>query len=123
MFVLHCSELDDVEAEKQPGIAWEVYLGLPEGATRDAKSPHYVGSLALFGTGVRSEAHDKFIPAHFEYPVGGALRASFARNEDRVALTLVPSAILIDGKPSRPEVQSAVRIGKLSLSVDHRKPQ
>jgi Common central domain of tyrosinase/Polyphenol oxidase middle domain len=116
-------ELDDVEAEKQPGVTWEVYLGLPEGAARDANSPHYIGSLALFGTGVRSEAHHKFVPAHFEYPIGGALQAAFARNEDRVSLTLVPSGILIDGKPSRPEVKSPVRIGNLSISVDHRKSE
>lgn len=116
-------ELDDVEAEKPPGVAWEVYLGLPEGGLREAKSPHYIGSLALFGTGIRSEAHHKFVPAHFEYPIGPALKAAFARNEDRASLTFVPSTILIDGKPSRAEVSSPVRIGRLTVSVDHHKSE
>lgn len=114
-------ELDEVEAEKQPGVAWEVYLGPPGGASLDPEGPYYIGSLALFGTGVRSEAHHKFVPAHFEYPIGSALKAVFSRNEERITLTFVPSGILIDGKPSRVEVQSPVRIGKLTISVDHQK--
>ncbi len=116
-------ELDDVVAEKQPGVVWEVYVGLPEGAQPDPKSPYYVGSLSLFGAGVRSEAHGAFKPARFVYPINRALQAALKANEDRVPVTFVPIGILIDGKPSRPEVQSPVRIGRVTLTLERAKPK
>ncbi len=111
-------ELDDVEAEKQPGVVWAVYVGLPSGAEPDPKGPYYVGSLSLFGSGIRSEPQHKFKPAHFEYPINRAIQASLKANEERLLVTFVPIGILIDGKPSRPEVKSAVRVGKASLTVE-----
>jgi hypothetical protein len=114
-------ELDDVEAETQPGAAWAVFVGLPPGTETDPKSPHFVGQLALFGSGVRDEKHHGHKPAHFAYPINRALQASLRVNADRVSVTFVPLGIVIDGKPSRPEVKSPVRIGKASLSVDRAK--
>jgi hypothetical protein len=55
-------ELDDVEAEKQPGAVWAVYVGLPPGSEPDSKSPYYVGVLSLFGARIRSEAPHGFKP-------------------------------------------------------------
>jgi len=114
-------ELDDVEAETQPGVVWAVFLGLPAGADADAKSPHFLGELALFGSGVRDEKHHKYKPAHFAYPINRALQASLGANADRVDVTFVPLGIIIDGKPSRPEVKAPVRIGKAVLSVERGK--
>ena len=114
-------ELDDVEAETQPGAVWAVFVGLPAGAEADAKSPHFVGQLALFGRGVRDEKHHEYKPAHFAYPINRALQASLRANADRVNVTFVPLGIVIDGKPSRPEVKAPVRIGRASLSVERGK--
>jgi hypothetical protein len=40
--------LDDLGAAQQPGIIYEIYLGLPSGATPSADDPHYVGTLNFF---------------------------------------------------------------------------
>ncbi len=40
--------LDDLRAEEQPGIIYEIYLGLPPGAVPSADDPHYVGTLNFF---------------------------------------------------------------------------
>ena len=114
-------ELDDVEAEKNPGVSWVVYVGLPEGAELERDSPFFVGSLSLFGVGIRSETHHKFKPAHFEFPLNRAMQAALKSDPDRILVTLIPRGIIINGKPSRPEVKSPVRIGKLSLTRETRK--
>lgn len=41
--------LDDLRAAQQPGIIYEIYLGLPPGATPSASDAHYVGTLNFFG--------------------------------------------------------------------------
>jgi tyrosinase-like protein/polyphenol oxidase-like protein len=114
-------ELDDVETETQPGVVWEVFVGLPAGVKPDTKSPSFVGSLSLFGSGIRSEAHHGFKPARFLFPLNRALQSALKTNEERLSVTFVPVGILINGKPSRPEVKSAVRIGKASLMVEIRR--
>jgi len=112
-------ELDEVEAPTQPGVVWAVFVGPPAaGANADANSPHLVGQLALFGSGIRDEKHHEHRPAHFAYPINRALQATLgAPNADRIDVTFVPLGLVIDGKPARPEVKAPVRIGKASLSV------
>ena len=114
-------ELDDVEAPTQPGVVWAVYVGLPAGAEANVKSPHYVGSVSLFGSGVRDEKHHEYVPAHFEFPLNRAVQAAVEAGSEKVDVTFVPLGILIDDKPSRPEPKSAVRIGKASLSIQRGK--
>jgi Common central domain of tyrosinase len=117
-------ELDDVEAESQPDVVWEVYAGLPKGAKPDSRSAYYIGSLSLFGAGIRSEAHEghkEFKPARFLYPLNRALEAALKANDPILRVTFVPVGILIERKPTRPEVKYPVRIGKASLIVESRK--
>jgi Common central domain of tyrosinase/Polyphenol oxidase middle domain len=116
-------ELDNVEAEAQPGVVWEVFVGLPAGAEANAKSPYFVGSLSLFGSGVHSEAHGEFKPAHFLYPLNRALREALKTNPERLTVTFVPVGVLVNGKSGRLEVKSPVRIGKASLTIQIRKEQ
>jgi tyrosinase len=114
-------ELDEVEAEQQPGVGWAVFLGLPAGVEGEVNSPYYVGSLSLFGAGVHSEKQHEFKPAHFVYPLNRAVEAALKANQERVVLTFVPLGIVVDGKPTRPEVKSPVRIGKMSLVIEKAK--
>jgi len=112
-------ELEGVEARLQPGVVWEVYLGAPaKNLKRDPRSPFYVGNLALFGNGIRSEAHGKFKPARFAFPINRAMGASLRKNEERVSITFVAHGILVDGKPSRPKVESPVHIGAVNITVE-----
>jgi Common central domain of tyrosinase/Polyphenol oxidase middle domain len=114
-------ELDDVEAENNPGVSWAVFVGLPEGKEPQKDSPAYVGSFSLFGVGIRSQKHHEFKPAHFEFPINRAMQAALRANVERVPVTFLPVGIIIDGKPSRPAVKSPVRIGKASLTRETRK--
>ena len=113
-------ELDEVVAEKPPEAVWAVYVGPATGPELNEKSPSFVGSFSLFGAGVRSETHHEFKPANFLFPLNRALHAAFKANEQRLSVTFVPIGILIEGKPTRPEVKSSVRIGKATLIVERR---
>ena len=114
-------ELNGVEAERQPGVVWEVYVGLPANAPLNPESPYYVGNLALFGAGIRSEAHHEFIPGHFAFPVGRAIATSLKAKESPLQMTFVPHGLLVDGKPTRPAVESPVHIKEASLTVETQK--
>jgi hypothetical protein len=116
-------ELENVEAERQPGVVWSVFVGLPVGAKPDSESPYHVGNLALFGAGIRSEAHHEFKPAHFIFVINRAIQASLTAGDQRLLVTFIPEGILIDGKPTRPELQSTVRIGNANLLVRTEKNQ
>jgi tyrosinase len=112
-------QLDDVEAAQQPGVVWEVYVGSRDNVRAfDAKSPLYIGNVVLFGTGIRSEKHHEFRPARFAFPIDRAVAAALGPGTDRLPLTFVPRGILINGRPSRPEVRSQVRIGRVSISTE-----
>jgi tyrosinase len=110
-------ELDNVEAENSPGVVWEVYLGLPPVAAPNPESPFFVGTIALFGAGVRAHAHGDFKPAHFSLRANRAVATALRSNQEVLRLLFVPSGPLIDGKPSRPKVESPVRIGAINLSI------
>ena len=115
-------ELDGVEAERQPGVAWQVYFGLPANTAPLDESPYYIGAMALFGPGIHSESHDKFEPTHFAFAVNHALLAGIKANQERWTITFVPRGILIDGKPSQPKVESPVKIASVSLTVETQRP-
>ncbi len=108
-----------VELKSEP-VSFPIELK-PKDARADSSSAQYVGSLSLFGAGIRSEGHKEFKPAHFVYPLNHALQTALKRNEQNFPITFVPVGILIDGKPSRPEVKSPVHIGKANLLVQTRR--
>ncbi|HET9392224.1 MAG TPA: tyrosinase family protein [Candidatus Rubrimentiphilum sp.] len=116
-------DFSNVVAQRQPGVVWEVYVGLPANAAANPKGPFYVGNLSLFGTGIRSDTHGnrEFQPARFSYAINKAVAASLRLNEERVTATLVPHGILINGKPSTPKVLSPVRIGQVNILVEQRR--
>jgi Common central domain of tyrosinase/Polyphenol oxidase middle domain len=114
----------DVEAERQPGVVWEVYVGAPRNKLeRDVKNPYYVGNIVLFGSGIHNQSHDKFQPAHFSFPLNRAMQAALRANEDKVPVTFVAHGVLIDGKLSTPKVEAPARITNVSLSVETQKRQ
>jgi hypothetical protein len=39
---------EGIRYDRNPGVYYEVYLGLPEGETPDPRGPHYAGNLAVF---------------------------------------------------------------------------
>jgi hypothetical protein len=101
-----------VEADRQPGAIWEVYVGLPPQAEANAESPHFVGTVALLSDGIRSEqGHEPF--AEFVFVLDRAIVAS---NASQLSVAFVPaSGIVADGRPTPAEVSAPVRIGEVNL--------
>lgn len=81
-----------VEADVQPKVYYEVYAGAPKDARLDAKSPFYIGNLALFAHGIRGgHQHGELRPAQFSFPLDKALQASQAvRNGEPLRVSFVP---------------------------------
>jgi hypothetical protein len=114
--ILH---LNCVQADRQPGATWEVYVGLPAGTKPSGESPHFVGNVALFGDGVKSEAQEPF--AEFIFPLDRAIAAS--PDASALTVTFVPSSGVVgaDGRLAPADVKAPVRIGEMKLLLD--KPQ
>ncbi|MGB8132295.1 MAG: tyrosinase family protein [Candidatus Angelobacter sp.] len=112
-------ELNNVEAERSPGTVWEVYLGLPPNTAPNPESPYFVGTVALFAAGIRAHSHGDFKPAHFTFKINRQIMAALRGNQDQLRVMFVPSGPLMDGKPTRPKVQSPVRIGAINVSIGH----
>jgi hypothetical protein len=110
-------ELDNVVADRAPGVVWEVYLGLPPNAAPNPESPFFVGTMTLFSAGVREHAHGEFKPAHFRFHANRAVVEALRTNQEQLRLVFVPSGPLMQGKPTRGKVESPVRIGTINLSV------
>jgi hypothetical protein len=113
-------QFEDISADKNPGASWEVYVGLPLNAQADPHGPHFVGAISLFAAGVRSEAHGQFQPTAVAFSLDKAIPAAFRNNASKLEVRFVPSGILINGKPSQPNVTSKVRIGRISLAIETR---
>lgn len=110
-------EIDGVEADLPPGLIYELYMGLPEGVEPDPKGPYYIGNIALFSTGIRSESHHGFKPASFRFSINRALAAALRTTTDEMPVTVVPRDIEVDGRPTPPRTQAKVRVGSATMTV------
>lgn len=110
--------LEDIVAETQPGVVWEVYLGTTPNAAGDTESPQFVGNIALFGQGIRNQLHGgEFMPGRFAFPINRALLTALQQNQQKLQVTFAPHGLLIDDKPSEPKPAAPVRVGRFSISV------
>ncbi|HWW76976.1 MAG TPA: hypothetical protein VNZ44_16365, partial [Pyrinomonadaceae bacterium] len=116
-------DIEGVEADRPPGVTYEVYVGLPAGAEPDPKSPYYVGHFSLFSVGVRSHAHHGFRPARFSFRVNRALAAALSASNEDPQVTIVPRDIDIDGRRAAPKSEADVKLGSVSLSLKRQKRQ
>jgi tyrosinase len=107
--------LDSVQVDTQPGVTYQVYLGLPEGDEPTTKSPYYLGTFSMFGMGIKDQGPHGSMPATFRFPAGPAVTALLKENR-KPSLTIVPSGILIDGKPSKPKAKAPLHIGAIRFS-------
>jgi hypothetical protein len=118
-------QLQGVEAATQPGAVWLAFLGpsaaapaamMAASAAAENKDQRYIGNVLLFGLGVRDEMASMNRPATFALRLNRALLASSGTAP--LALTFVPQGVLIDGRPSRPQVRSTVHVGKIRILVE-----
>ena len=107
-------QLRCVEADRNPGAMWEVYVGLPPNVEPSAEGPYFVGTLALFGDGIKGDGHH---PAEFTFPLNRAIAASV--DKSALTVTFVPSSgVVVNGLPMPAEVKAQVRIGEVNLLLE-----
>ncbi|MBV8281964.1 MAG: tyrosinase family protein [Candidatus Eremiobacteraeota bacterium] len=113
-------QLADLTADVQPGVTWATFVG-PQSAPRpavlsgkvpaDPQSPFYVGSVYLFGHGIKNELPN--MPTLLSFPLNRALAASSDRP---LYLTFVAQGIVV-GNAMVTQVNANVKIGKASIVV------
>lgn len=91
--------LDDIDVPAHPGGFYEVYVGLPAGATPDANGPFFVGSISFFGV-AQHAAHAQHDPKeankpdhHAVFVIDRAVAAASTGTraaETRIQVTFVP---------------------------------
>jgi hypothetical protein len=116
-------ELDGVATDKQPGATWEVYVGLPAGAVPDPTSPYYVGQLALFGRGVRSDTVKQFQPATLRFNATKALAQVVATGGGSAPISFFCKGILLRGKQQAGKPNSLVTVPSAVFRVQTRSRQ
>jgi hypothetical protein len=108
--------LQGVEADVQPGVSWEVYLGAP-GVKPDPKGPQFVGMFGLFSAGIRTREHH-YTSDNLVFAAERALRA--VRNKQEIEVLLVPVSGLEEERKARQalKVAAPITIQGLSIGVD-----
>jgi hypothetical protein len=92
---------EGIDFDHLPGVDYEVYLNLPEGARPSPTGPNYVGTLTFFGSrhspsiggAAGGAAHAHRTPIYDKLTVPAALQQALAAKMDGVAdvrITLVP---------------------------------
>jgi tyrosinase len=113
-------ELEGVEADKQPNVYWEVYVGLPKGATPDPESEHWVGNVVLFGHGIHDQhQHDGFKPAEFSFKIDRAMQTPLTKDASgTLDLRFVARGAVSREKAAAPLRNEAnLTVGKARLAV------
>jgi hypothetical protein len=117
-------ELDGVQTATQPGASWEVYVGLPAGTVGNPTSPFYVGKLALFGKGVRSDfPRGGFQAATLRFNATKALKTVVDSGGTSAPLSFFSKGIVVDGKQQPGNPQSDVTVASGKFIVQTRKRQ
>jgi hypothetical protein len=120
-------DLEGVEADQEPDVYYEVYVGVPRGQTPRFRSAHYVGNLALFGAGVRDQhQHRDFKPATFSFRIDEAMQAALSRpgaGGDQLAILFVPRGPDRDGKPEAVRASATIKIGSASIAARRRQEE
>ena len=111
-------QFNDVTADRQPNVYWEIYLGLPKGERATSESPSYIGNLAIFGGGVHGpEGHGAEHGAAFVFPINEALKKGLSpENQKSVSLQFVARGAGTN-EPREWRSDAAVNIGNAVISV------
>jgi hypothetical protein len=109
--------LQDVTADRQPNVYWEVYAGLAKGERAVPESRNYIGNVALFGGGVHSgEGHGSARSAGFGLPLNNAIRTVLAKGDQTLSLQFVARGAA-SNEQRQYRSNAAVTIGKVSIAA------
>ena len=84
-----------------------------------ATSPHFVGTLALFGHGITDDrhVHGEFTPAQFSYKIDRAVVAALRRNPELAQLRVMLVPRSAEGAAFKSEANATLTIGAAALAV------
>lgn len=115
-------DLTNIEADRQPDVYYEVYVGLPKGATPEFNSPFYVGNIALFGQGIRNgQQHGEFSSATLSFKINRAVSAFLRRNQsdEQLNILFVPrGASPQENQAIAARSSATIQIGGIAISSD-----
>jgi tyrosinase len=94
--------IEGIKVDRQPGIIYEVYVGLPDGVRPDPNSRYFVGVLSTFGA---EHAGAEGMTAAF--PIDAAAAAALQANTNDVPVIIAPRGVVLNGQ-ERLEVQGNV---------------
>jgi Common central domain of tyrosinase/Polyphenol oxidase middle domain len=106
-----------VTAPTQPGVVWDVYVGLPVGGMPNPTSPYYVGTIGMYGPGIADQPPDGNEPATYNLPINTAVLTALQAGELTVPVTFVPHGVMVGGQLTLPKQLSTMSIAQSQLSV------
>lgn len=125
-------KVEDIEADRNPGIGYQVFLNLPaEGLDEADERAHYVGAVSFFGVEHATDLtrdHDGPVGLRHVFDVTGLveeLRQRDAWDDEQFAVTFRP--LELEAPPGadrsvlaspRDEESPRVRVGRVSLFVE-----
>ncbi|HEY0155871.1 MAG TPA: tyrosinase family protein [Thermoanaerobaculia bacterium] len=119
-------ELGVVEAAEQPGVIFDVWVGLEGLPDENTPRAHHVGTIALFALGVHkhmARGHEGEHRASFVFPLDSAIGPALARNADRIRIVIVPrDPVEVGGRSERRAPASPLRITDMRVTLEDRQP-
>lgn len=110
-----------VEADIQPGVIFEVWVGLQEDVpTERTPRLHHVGEISLFAQGIHRSAHgDQSHRASFSFNLDEAIAPALERNAGQIRIVIVPRDPVDTGGERRlKKPESPLRISDMEVTVE-----
>jgi len=112
-------DLDDIDAQRNPGVVYGVYVNLPPNPSADDLEGHRIGNLSLFGIErARDSRGDRTgHTMHLSMEVTDWLDkwAADGRWTDGEHLEITLRPIMLDDGDSAPHPDTPVDVGRVSL--------
>jgi tyrosinase len=116
---------EGITYDQNPGIYYEVYLGLPESETPDPKGPYYVGNLAVFANKPHAaHTHAGHVAAKPEISLDAtrtirALRSAGKLPSGALGVTFIPRGLTKPGTTESAPITSAppLRFERVRIST------
>jgi hypothetical protein len=116
--------VENIEAERNSGLAYAVYVNLPVDAEAVSREQHLAGVVSLFGVEDANEPDSEHPSFNYVFDITDLVRASVGRQEwdpAQAVVTVEPFDPVVSGDEERAESFQqlpTVRIGRVSLFAE-----
>jgi tyrosinase len=102
--------VEGIKVDAQPGVIYEVYVGLPAGQKPEPSSPHFVGTLSTFGA---EHAGAEGMTA--AWPIDAAAARALQGNPNDVQVTFVPRGLSVGNVEQPVRLQGRVSFRRMRV--------